>query len=107
MSVVKETEKKHKRGNPNLPKPGPGRPMGSKNKFTNLKIAFLEVFNRLGGTDGLYQWANQNNHNRGMFYQWLTKMLPAQVVGEQDDKGDFKPLQVIITTNGNKPDSPA
>jgi hypothetical protein len=83
--------------------PGPGRPKRSVNKFTNLKNAFLEVFERLGGIDGLEKFATENNHNRFAFYQWITKMLPSSVVGGQDEEGEFKPLTVIIGTNGNKP----
>lgn len=88
----------------NLPGPGPGRPEGSKNKFTNLKTAFLEVFERLDGIDGLEAWAKESKRNRAMFYQWITKMLPSSLVGEQDDKGEFNPLNITVTYNGNKPD---
>ena len=85
-----------------------GRPKGSVNKFTNLKNAFLEVFERLGGTDGLEAWVNECKLNKRLYYQWITKMLPSSVVGGQDEKGEFQPLNVIIGTNGNKPpDNPA
>ena len=82
--------------------PGPGRPKGSKNKFTNLKDVFLEVFERLDGVDGLEMWAKENKRNRAMFYQWITKMLPSSLVGEQDDEGKFKPLIVNVSDNGKK-----
>jgi len=82
--VVKQTEKKRdtkfKRGNP-----GGGRPKGSKNKFTSLRDSFIEVFDRLGGVDGLYDWADKNAHNQGQFYQWITKMLPTNI--DIDHKG--------------------
>jgi len=74
-----KTERKHKRGNPNLPKPGPGRPKGLPNKFTNLKQAFLNVFEKLGGEEELYDWAKKTEKNKAMFYQWITKMLPANL----------------------------
>jgi hypothetical protein len=80
-----------------------GRPKGSVNKFTNLKKAFLEVFERLGGVEGLYDWVAENKFNKRLFYQWITKMLPSSLVGEQDEKGEFKPLQVFINTNGDEP----
>jgi hypothetical protein len=83
--------------------PEAGRPKGSANKFTNLKNAFLQVFEDLGGAEGLAKWVKANDRHRAMFYQWITKMLPSSIVGEMDDKGEFKPLQVIITTDGNKP----
>jgi len=81
--------------------PGPGRPKGSKNKFTNLKDAFLEVFERLDGIDGLEAWAKGNKRNRAMFYQWLTKMLPTSISG--DVKGDFTLTVKKVITN-ERPD---
>jgi len=56
-----------------------GRRKGSVNKFTTLKAAFLNVFERTGGEDGLLEWVNASNHNKAAFYQWITKMLPADV----------------------------
>jgi len=56
-----------------------GRRKGSVNKFTTLKAAFLNVFERTGGEDGLLKWVNASNHNKAAFYQWITKMLPADV----------------------------
>ena len=41
-------------GNPN------GRPLGSKNKFTALKNAFIETFEELDGVDNLVEWARAN-----------------------------------------------
>ena len=34
-----------------------GRPVGSKNKFTTLKSAFIEAFEEIGGVDNLIEWA--------------------------------------------------
>lgn len=79
-----------------------GRPRGSANKYTNLKDAFIKVFEDLGGTQGLYDWADESKHNKALFYGWITKMLPSSVTGGQDEEGEFKPLTVIIH-NGNKP----
>ncbi len=82
--AVLKTEKKQKRGNPNLPKPGPGRPKGLPNKFTTLKQSFLEVFNELGGTQGLLAWVKESKHNKALFYGWITKMLPSNIDVEPD-----------------------
>ena len=38
-------------GNCGIQGAGPGRPKGSLNRFTNLKNAFLEAFERTGGID--------------------------------------------------------
>lgn len=60
----------------------PGRPKGSQNKFTTLKEAFLDAFNdeRIEGVEGLIKWIAKSDRNRAMFYGWLTKMLPSNVV---------------------------
>ena len=60
-------------GNPN------GRPKGTKNKFTDLKNAFLQVFDKLGGVEGFFQWASKNNLNKTQFYHMITKLLPKTV----------------------------
>ena len=57
----------------------PGKPKGAVCKFTTLKAAFLNVFERAGGEDGLLEWVNASNHNKAAFYQWITKMLPADM----------------------------
>jgi hypothetical protein len=56
-----------------------GKAKGAVSKFTSLKAAFLNVFERMGGEDALLEWANSSNHNKAAFYQWITKMLPADV----------------------------
>ena len=56
-----------------------GKPKGAVCKFTTLKAAFLNVFERMGGEDGLLEWVNASNHNKAAFYQWITKMLPVDV----------------------------
>ena len=59
-----------------------GRKKGSQNKFTtNLKDAFLEAFEGLGGAKGLLEWA-KNKRNQPDFYKMITKMLPANVTFE-------------------------
>jgi len=67
-------------GNPN------GRPKGSKNKFTNLKQAFLDTYEEIekeskkdNSIKSLYEWATKNDRNQGVFYQLISKMLPSNV----------------------------
>ncbi|MFA5500864.1 MAG: hypothetical protein WC404_07265 [Candidatus Omnitrophota bacterium] len=43
-----------KKGHPKLP--NAGRKKGTPNKFTTLKNAFLNAFQRIGGEDALYEW---------------------------------------------------
>lgn len=85
----KQVKKTKKKANPieRLPQPGPGRPKGTKNKFTDLKKSFLEVFEKIeknsekknNNVKGLYEWAIKNDKNQGMFYQMIARMLPSNI----------------------------
>ena len=57
-------------GNPN------GRPVGSKNKFTTLKSAFIEAFEEIGGVDNLVEWARCNQTE---FYRMLARLMPREI----------------------------
>ena len=57
-------------GNPN------GRPVGSKNKFTTLKNAFIETFEEIGGVDNLVEWARANQTE---FYRMVARLMPKEV----------------------------
>jgi hypothetical protein len=73
-----------------------GRPKGSVNKFTTLKQAFLSVFERMGGEDELLKWAQESNRNKATFYQWITKMLPADVNLGNVPGENGKPQSLLI-----------
>ena len=64
-----------------------GRRKGTKDKFTELKDAFLSAFDELGGVKGLVEWAKRSNDNTGQFYQMITKLLPRNV--NIDTPGDL------------------
>jgi hypothetical protein len=57
-------------GNPN------GWPVGSKNKFTTLKSAFIEAFEEIGGVDNLIKWARCNQTE---FYKMLERLMPREI----------------------------
>ena len=57
-------------GNPN------GRPLGSKNKFTTLKNAFIETLDELCGVDNLVKWARAN---QAEFYRIVARLMPREV----------------------------
>ena len=57
----------------------PGRPPGAKNKFTDLKAAYLEAFEKRGGVQGLLDWAETAPD---AFYAQISKMLPKEVQAE-------------------------
>jgi hypothetical protein len=41
-----------------------------------------EVFDRLGGADGLFEWASSSPENLKEFYKLVAKRLPNEVVGD-------------------------
>ena len=57
-------------GNPN------GWPVGSKNKFTTLKSAFIEAFEEIGGVENLVEWARCNQTE---FYKMLARLMPREI----------------------------
>lgn len=76
----------------------PGRPKGSSNRFTKLRDEMLEAFDRLGGVDGLVEWAQSDPDRQGTFYQMIARMLPrpVEVTGEGR-------LEVVIIKQGIPP----
>lgn len=105
MNSVKNAKK---RGKPFAPG-NPGRPSGAQNKFTTLKDSFLGVFERLGGTDGLLEWAKKNKRNQAEFYRMVTKMLPANVSADvklQVDLGYEQARKVEADLAKEKPVDP-
>lgn len=59
--------------------PRAGRPLGSKNKFTDLRNAFLDAFNGMGGAAELQRWGTLKK-NRATFYNMIAKMLPKEMI---------------------------
>lgn len=100
-NLVKKTEKKS-----NLKGAGPGRPKGSTNKFTDLKQAYLDVFEKIEKEAGkkdseiksFFEWATKNDRNRGMFYQMISKMLPSNVDIEHSGRIDSKLMIKVVKT---------
>jgi hypothetical protein len=51
-----------------------GRPPGSKNKSTKQFLqALLNIWDRLGGEDGLYRWVKTNTENENFYYRAIIK----------------------------------
>lgn len=60
-----------------------GRSSGTPNKLSGIaKDNIAAVFNRLGGTAGMAEWAKEN---KTQFYQIYSKLLPLQVNGAGDN----------------------
>ena len=73
-----------------------GRIKGSKNKFTSLKQAFYDVFNKLGGVDKMLTWVQEDSDNEKFFYQMLSKMLPREVSVTGSIEENVKAIKVEI-----------
>jgi len=69
-------------GNPN------GRPKGAKDKIArSVKQDIEEAIEKLGGVDGVVEWAKKSNNNREKLYQWYFSMLPKSL--DADVGGDI------------------
>jgi len=87
---------------------GPGRPNGSKGKFTNIKDEFLAAYEGIGGLDALITWAKQPK-NKTEFYKMLTKLFPKEIkgelkIGKSVSEYSTEELIELITEEG-KPDT--
>jgi hypothetical protein len=88
----------------NDPRRAPGRPKGCPNKFTSLKESVLEVYQRMGGTQALFDWASKSDRNRHDFFAWMLSMLPKDQVLKIEE---MIPKKVVIREYSDKPDEPA
>jgi|SRR5208283_2851086 len=88
-----------KRGKPFEPG-NPGRPKGTPNKFTQLKGAFIEAFEEIGGKDGLSAWAKQSR-NRAEFYRLISKLFPKEVELSGTDSGPIDHKVIVEFVGGN------
>jgi hypothetical protein len=82
--------KKGESGNP------AGRKVGTKNRFTTLKAAFLDAFTTMGGTEALVAWANKSDHNRAIFYQMVTKLFPTEIVGGDESAAPIRVIYQLV-----------
>lgn len=60
----------------------------------SIKKAFLQVFfdPRMGGAEGLAEWASSHPANRKLFYSWITKLLPRIVDLDSDEGSSLQSL---------------
>ena len=86
------------------PPPGPGRPKGSKNKFTSLKQSFLDAFEQTGGTEGLKKWIQENKRNRANFYQMVTRLFPQEVAHTGEIKTNDPLIIKVVHVKTASPD---
>ena len=56
--------------------PGCGRKLGTPNHITtDMRKAFIEAFDKLGGAQGLYEWGKKNPSE---FYPMMKAILPRE-----------------------------
>lgn len=84
----------------NQSRQSPGRYFGSKNKhnFVNARKEMERVYNRMGGFDGLYQWANLNPENTSKFYEWFVKIFASFELKAEESSSE--PIRVVILAPG-------
>lgn len=68
-----------------------------KEQGIRVKMSFLEVFDRLGGADGLYEWALKRG-NRKEFYKMVLPLIPKDINVEGDG---VAPKYVTLLHYGN------
>jgi hypothetical protein len=57
-----------------------GRTPGSPNVLTrSIREGLLAVWHQVNGVDGMVQWVERDDSNRGQFYGFLTKLLPTEL----------------------------
>ena len=92
---------KKTRNNSNLKGPGPGRPKGSTNKFTDLKDEFLKAFydeDGINGAEGIKKLIKDSPRNKIVFLQMITKMLPSSIGVEHSGEIDSKLTIKVVKT---------
>ena len=80
----------------------PGRPRGAKNKrqYVNIRAEMEKVYERMGGFDGLFQYATSED-GRPKFYEWFVKIFASFELKEQDQSHD--PIRVLVyAADGSK-----
>ncbi len=87
---------------------GPGRPNGSKSKFSCIKEQFLAAYEGIGGLGALTIWAKKEK-NKTEFYKMLTKLFPKVIqgelkIGKSVSEYSTEELIELITEDG-KPDT--
>lgn len=73
-----------------------GRKKGTPNKTTaNMRQAFQDAFDQMGGVDALVEWGLKSPN---LFYPLASKLIPLQVTGKDGEELVLKFIQ------GAKPD---
>jgi hypothetical protein len=90
-------KKTKRRGRPeNLTNAGKGRPKGCKNKFTDVKTAFLKAFEAVGHEEYVRKFASKAENQRA-FLLMIARLLPHEhTVANPDGSALMSPLAEVI-----------
>lgn len=77
-------EKKRRAGAGGVVPPATGRPLGVRNKLTNLRDAVLIAFDKVGGAEYLVRLAEGTQSDRAAFVSLMNKVLPTQINANVD-----------------------
>ncbi len=98
MDFQQNASKMQERGRvENVSNMGRGRRKGVKNRFTNLRRAFLDAFQVSGGSEELARWASKPRNQKD-FYRMLSKMLPRDIEISSPE-GEHKVLPSLEIAN--------
>ena len=76
-----------------------GRKKGTPNKQTKeVKQNLIEAFEKLGGLDGMVDWASKNQgENLGEFYKLWVKVLPVEMKTDlTSSDGTLQPISIQV-----------
>ena len=62
-----------------------GRPPRIHSKAAQIKLAFFEAFEKVGGIEALVKWIKKNNTNKREFYKMLLQILPKDIKIDPSD----------------------
>ncbi len=71
-----------------------GCPKGLKQRQTQIKEAFMNAFERIGGEEELVKWINQSTKNKHAFLSMLLSILPRET--ELSGKLEGQETKIII-----------
>jgi len=65
-----------------------------------MRKVFLKVFQRLGGVDEFFDWAQSDSKNQTLFYKMLARLIPQET--KHTVQGG-RPIQLLIQSNIPRP----
>jgi hypothetical protein len=95
--IVKQTRKNGKF----LNAPGPGRPKGSKNKYTAFAYDLFNVWEEVQGSEKLKEFIGKNDRNFGKYLEVMARLMPKELKlsGEIDSEVTLKQDVTKLSTD--------